>query len=154
MQDGDPVGKKVLIVDDLVQTGGTLYEAGKVIKRMGAAEVYAYVTHGVFPGDSWQRFVDHDEDILEAPEDSTTSTSTSTSEVKVEVAPGESDSSIVARPVLLRSESPCIASRLFKKFWITNSIPQTAYRIPTENSVFEIIDLLPQIIADLEFRHS
>eukprot|EP00624_Nannochloropsis_granulata_P002807 evm.model.NODE_24274_length_29257_cov_20.527943.5 len=34
VQDGNPDGKKVLIVDDLVQTGGTLYECGVALKAL------------------------------------------------------------------------------------------------------------------------
>jgi len=48
--------KKIVIVDDLVQTGGTLYETGKVLLDAGASSVNAFVTHGVFPNDSWERF--------------------------------------------------------------------------------------------------
>jgi phosphoribosylpyrophosphate synthetase len=56
VQDGNPDGKKVLIVDDLVQTGGTLYECGVALKALGAASVSAFVAHSVFPNDSWKRF--------------------------------------------------------------------------------------------------
>lgn len=57
IQDGNCVGKKVVIVDDLVQTGGTLFECGLALKAAGAEEVNAYVTHGVFPNESWKRFM-------------------------------------------------------------------------------------------------
>mmetsp|Transcript_18329 Transcript_18329/g.28587 ORF Transcript_18329/g.28587 Transcript_18329/m.28587 type:complete len:180 (+) Transcript_18329:1-540(+) len=56
IQDGDPRGKNVLIVDDLVQSGGTLYECGVALKDKGATKVNAFVAHGVFPKDSWMRF--------------------------------------------------------------------------------------------------
>mmetsp|Transcript_28746 Transcript_28746/g.32217 ORF Transcript_28746/g.32217 Transcript_28746/m.32217 type:complete len:418 (+) Transcript_28746:58-1311(+) len=56
IQDGNAKGKNIVIVDDLVQTGGTLYETGKVLKNAGASSVNAFVTHGVFPNDSWKRF--------------------------------------------------------------------------------------------------
>ena len=56
IQDGDADGRHIVIVDDLVQTGGTLYESGKVLKEAGAATVSAFVTHGVFPNQSWRRF--------------------------------------------------------------------------------------------------
>jgi phosphoribosylpyrophosphate synthetase len=56
IQDGQAQGRHVVIVDDLVQTGGTLYETGKVLKDAGAATVNAYVTHAVFPNQSWKRF--------------------------------------------------------------------------------------------------
>lgn len=56
IQSGNPRGRNVVIVDDLVQTGGTLYETGKVLKASGAASVNAYCSHAVFPNQSWRRF--------------------------------------------------------------------------------------------------
>lgn len=56
IQDGNAGGKNIVIIDDLVQTGGTLYETGKVLKEAGASSVNAFVTHAVFPNESWKRF--------------------------------------------------------------------------------------------------
>ncbi|CAI0461318.1 unnamed protein product [Linum tenue] len=56
IKEGNPAGCHVVIVDDLVQSGGTLIECQKVLAAHGAAKVSAYVTHGVFPKRSWERF--------------------------------------------------------------------------------------------------
>ncbi|EOX93013.1 Phosphoribosyltransferase family protein isoform 1 [Theobroma cacao] len=56
LKEGNPAGCHVVIVDDLVQSGGTLIECQKVLVAHGAAKVSAYVTHGVFPKRSWERF--------------------------------------------------------------------------------------------------
>ncbi|CAM9517153.1 unnamed protein product [Discosporangium mesarthrocarpum] len=56
IQDGQPDGRHIIIVDDLVQTGGTLYECGVALKEAGAATVHAFVAHGVFPKRAWERF--------------------------------------------------------------------------------------------------
>ena len=56
IQDGNAQGKTIVIVDDLVQTGGTLFECGKTLKEAGALSVNAFVTHAVFPSESWRRF--------------------------------------------------------------------------------------------------
>lgn len=56
LKEGDAEGRHVVIVDDLVQSGGTLIECGKLLHSLGAAHVSAYVTHGVFPQDSFKRF--------------------------------------------------------------------------------------------------
>mmetsp|Transcript_26817 Transcript_26817/g.37757 ORF Transcript_26817/g.37757 Transcript_26817/m.37757 type:complete len:329 (-) Transcript_26817:68-1054(-) len=47
----------VFIVDDLVKTGGTLIECKQVLLQHGAAKVSAYVSHAVFPQESWKRFI-------------------------------------------------------------------------------------------------
>ncbi|KAL6137200.1 hypothetical protein ACLB2K_062492 [Fragaria x ananassa] len=56
IKEGNPAGFHVVIVDDLVQSGSTLIECQKVLAAHGAAKVSAYVTHGVFPKCSWERF--------------------------------------------------------------------------------------------------
>lgn len=60
IKEGNPAGFHVVIVDDLVQSGGTLIECQKVLAAHGAAKVSAYVTHGVFPKCSWERFLHKD----------------------------------------------------------------------------------------------
>ncbi|XP_021811700.1 ribose-phosphate pyrophosphokinase 4 isoform X2 [Prunus avium] len=60
IKEGNPAGYHVVIVDDLVQSGGTLIECQKVLAAHGAAKVSAYVTHGVFPKHSWERFTHKD----------------------------------------------------------------------------------------------
>ena len=45
---GDIKDKNVLIVDDIVDTGGTLAKACEAARNSGALKVYAYCTHGLF----------------------------------------------------------------------------------------------------------
>ncbi|WP_371157204.1 ribose-phosphate pyrophosphokinase [Jannaschia sp. 2305UL9-9] len=47
---GDVSGKKVIIVDDICDTAGTLCKAADVLADAGATEVHAYITHGVLSG--------------------------------------------------------------------------------------------------------
>jgi ribose-phosphate pyrophosphokinase len=47
---GSVEGKNVLMVDDLVATGGTLAEAAKALKARGARDIYVSATHPVFCG--------------------------------------------------------------------------------------------------------
>ncbi|MCL5408558.1 MAG: ribose-phosphate pyrophosphokinase [Candidatus Omnitrophica bacterium] len=49
---GDVRNKEAIIVDDLVSTGGTLVEAGKVLYENGASKIIATCTHGVFSSNS------------------------------------------------------------------------------------------------------
>ncbi|KAH3745137.1 phosphoribosyl pyrophosphate synthase isozyme 4 [Pelomyxa schiedti] len=55
--EGNPTGKHVLIVDDLVQTGGTLIECKDALFTHGATAVSASVAHCVFPNESWRKFL-------------------------------------------------------------------------------------------------
>jgi ribose-phosphate pyrophosphokinase len=45
---GDVAGKNVLIIDDIVDSGGTLIKAVDASKNAGALKVYGYCTHGLF----------------------------------------------------------------------------------------------------------
>jgi phosphoribosylpyrophosphate synthetase len=53
--DGDPSGKNVLIMDDLIQTGGTLFDAATKLLESGAKSVSGFVVHAVFPKECWRR---------------------------------------------------------------------------------------------------
>lgn len=57
INEGNPQGKHVVIVDDLVQTGGTLLQCARALNFKGASCISAYVTHGVFPNQSWKKFL-------------------------------------------------------------------------------------------------
>lgn len=41
-------GCDCIIVDDMIDTGGTLYVAANALKSFGAARVFAFATHGLF----------------------------------------------------------------------------------------------------------
>jgi len=47
---GDVRGRVCLLVDDIVDSGGTICNAAEALLRDGAEEVYAYATHGVLSG--------------------------------------------------------------------------------------------------------
>ncbi|HCX74560.1 MAG TPA: ribose-phosphate pyrophosphokinase [Algoriphagus sp.] len=51
---GDVEGKDVILVDDLVDTAGTLCKAGEIIMAKGAKSVRAIVTHGVLSGKAYE----------------------------------------------------------------------------------------------------
>ncbi len=97
------IGKEVIVVDDLVQTGGTLKECAVALLNRGATKVYAYATHAVFPNNSWREFC----------------------------------------------RSLDGSKAVFEKFWLTNSCPVVTSQLPT-GDVFEVLDLVPQILFDLD----
>jgi len=52
---GDVEGKRALLVDDMIDTAGTLCGAAEAIAARGAKEIYACCTHGVFSGPALER---------------------------------------------------------------------------------------------------
>jgi ribose-phosphate pyrophosphokinase len=48
-------GRDVIIVDDIISTGGTMVTAAKILKRQGARRIYVACTHGILAGDSPQK---------------------------------------------------------------------------------------------------
>lgn len=52
---GDIEGKNCIILDDMIDTAGTITNAANVIKEMGAKNVYAGATHGILSGPAIER---------------------------------------------------------------------------------------------------
>ncbi len=52
---GDVKDKTAVIIDDLVDTGGTLIKAAGELKRLGAKKVYVFTTHGVLSNGAIER---------------------------------------------------------------------------------------------------
>jgi ribose-phosphate pyrophosphokinase len=52
---GDVRGRNVLIIDDMIDTGGTLVEAVKLVLENGAATIRIAATHGIFSGRARER---------------------------------------------------------------------------------------------------
>jgi ribose-phosphate pyrophosphokinase len=52
---GDVKGKHAILVDDIVDSGGTLCKAAQAIIDAGALSVRAYITHGVLSGEACQK---------------------------------------------------------------------------------------------------
>ena len=52
---GDVKGKDVLIIDDMVDTGGTLTKAADLMMESGATSVRAYCTHGILSDTAYER---------------------------------------------------------------------------------------------------
>jgi ribose-phosphate pyrophosphokinase len=52
---GSVEGKVAILSDDMIVTGGTLIAGADALKDAGATEVYACATHGLFPGNSFEK---------------------------------------------------------------------------------------------------
>lgn len=55
---GEVEGKRAILVDDMIDTAGTLCNAATAVKEHGAKEVYAAATHGVLSGPAIERIND------------------------------------------------------------------------------------------------
>lgn len=55
---GDIEGKNAILVDDIIDTAGTITNAANALKDMGAKEVYACSTHAVLSGPAIERIQD------------------------------------------------------------------------------------------------
>ena len=49
---GDVKGKTCIIVDDIIDSGGTIINAVDALKKSGATEVFVFITHAVLSGDA------------------------------------------------------------------------------------------------------
>ncbi|KAL9126871.1 MAG: hypothetical protein Q9217_004152 [Psora testacea] len=52
---GDVANRTAILIDDLADTSNTITRAAKLLKKEGATEVYALITHGVLSGDAIER---------------------------------------------------------------------------------------------------
>ena len=52
---GDVKGKDAILIDDMIDTAGTLCAAAQTVRDEGAARVIACATHGVFSGPAYER---------------------------------------------------------------------------------------------------
>ncbi|MFN4092699.1 MAG: ribose-phosphate pyrophosphokinase [Brevundimonas sp.] len=72
---GDVEGRKCILFDDIVDSGGTLVNAASALMGRGASEVSAYISHGVLSGPAVQRVSDGPlkelviTDSIEAPDE-------------------------------------------------------------------------------------
>jgi len=57
---GDIEGRNCVIMDDMVDTAGTLVKAAEVLKERGAKQVFAYCTHPIFSGPAIERISQSD----------------------------------------------------------------------------------------------
>jgi ribose-phosphate pyrophosphokinase len=55
---GDVKGKTVVMVDDMISTGGSIVEAARVLKSKGAEQIHICATHGVLARDAVQKLTD------------------------------------------------------------------------------------------------
>jgi len=77
---GDVDGRDAIVVDDIVDTAGTLTQTIRAIRKNGARRVFAACTHGIFSGQALQR-------LAEAPLEKIFTTDTIPQEKNIQVNP-------------------------------------------------------------------
>ena len=55
---GDVKGKNCFLVDDMIDTAGSISESAKILKKHGAVKVFVLATHGVLSGNATQKLED------------------------------------------------------------------------------------------------
>jgi ribose-phosphate pyrophosphokinase len=52
---GELEGKRAVLIDDIIDTGGSIVSAAEMVQERGAAGIYAYATHAVLSGNAVDR---------------------------------------------------------------------------------------------------
>ncbi len=117
---GDVAGKDVIIVDDMIDTGGTLMAAANLAKKGGAKKVYACVTHAYMSDKPNKKFEDA---FVESKVDELIITNT--------------------RPFI--TEKVKNSDKLKKKITILNIAPYMAEAIRRDRSGYTITEMLEDI---------
>jgi ribose-phosphate pyrophosphokinase len=55
---GDVAGRDCIIPDDMIDTAGTITEAARALKRLGAKDIYACATHPLLSGPAVERLTE------------------------------------------------------------------------------------------------
>jgi ribose-phosphate pyrophosphokinase len=58
---GNILNKTAVIIDDMIDSGGTIIEASKLLKSNGAKDVFVYSTHGVLSGNAIEKLTNASE---------------------------------------------------------------------------------------------
>ncbi len=61
---GDVKGKDAIIVDDIIDTGGTLIKSMHALKQAGMRKIFVFITHAVCSGDVYERINESEIDKL------------------------------------------------------------------------------------------
>ena len=55
---GEVAGRDCILIDDMIDTGGTMMKAAVLLKERGAKRIYVFATHGIFNSDFFERLND------------------------------------------------------------------------------------------------
>ena len=105
---GEVKGKNVLLVDDMLDSGGTIFNAADHLAKNGAKDIYVVVSHGLFTGSALERLskspikevittdsVRHRDEVLKHPKISIVSIAPMIAEAIIREQTGESISELI-----------------------------------------------------------
>lgn len=55
---GEVAGRDCILIDDMIDTGGTMMKAAVLLKERGARRIFVFATHGIFNSDFFERLND------------------------------------------------------------------------------------------------
>jgi len=117
VKDGNCAGRHVIIIDDLIHSGGTMLECVKACHAAGATKISAFCTHAVFENEAWRRFTEpFDDDVDQGRE-------------------RQSDTPVRAK------EKVKTGAELLDTFWITNSHPMS--KLLAQKRPFKVLSIAP-----------
>ena len=58
---GEVSEKTAIIIDDMIDGGGTIIEASKLLKNHNAKSIFVYATHGIFSGNAVDKLTNTNE---------------------------------------------------------------------------------------------
>lgn len=64
LEESDIEWKDVILIDDLIQSGWTLIETAKILRKKWASKISAFATHGVFPNDSHKKLCEYVDELI------------------------------------------------------------------------------------------
>jgi len=54
--EGNPLGRRCVLVDDVIITGSTMVKSAQLLRELGATSLWSYCTHGQFTAEAWKPF--------------------------------------------------------------------------------------------------
>ena len=112
---GDVKDKRVVLVDDIVDTAGSLVHGAEALKARGAREIYACATHGVLSGPAIQRLQNSPIETLVITDTIPLTVEKQIPQIKVlSVAP------MIAEGIRRIHDDQSLSS-IFDKFWIEDT---------------------------------
>lgn len=154
VKDGDCAGRHVVIIDDLIHSGGTMLQCVKACHAAGADKISAFCTHAVFENQAWRRFTAPFEAAAVSPA-AAPAVAVVSAVAPVVGAGAGAVAEAAAAAVEDVAAAPVVSSgtgaELLDTFYITNSHPMSA-ELRTRRP-FKVLSIAP-VLQEAIFEYS